>query len=438
MAKFIIQGGKPLRGTVLLGGAKNASFKLMIASLLASGESRLLNLARIGDVELTKEIILALGGKVVQAGQKVLVNPNQISRFAIPSSLGQKSRASIMFAGPLLARFGQAIVPFPGGDQIGARPVERHLEGLKALGAKVKCLKGMVELSCPRLKGTRYRFKKNTHTGTENLLMAAVLAQGVTILENASLEPEVDDLISFLNKMGAKIKRLPNRKIKIEGVKRLKGTSHQIMPDRNEAVSFACAALGTKGEIIIKNAEEKHLAAFLEKVKQAGGKYQVAKTAIRFWYEKPLKATNVTTRPYPGFMTDWQPLWTVLMTQAQGESRLIETVHNNRLGFTKEIVKMGAKIKLFNPQVADPDKFYNFNLEDDRPEYFHAALIQGPTSLQGAKISVPDIRAGATLTLAALIAQGQSVLTGVEHIDRGYEDLDRRLRKLGAAIRRTI
>jgi UDP-N-acetylglucosamine 1-carboxyvinyltransferase len=378
-----------------------------------------------------------LGAEVTfHSSQTAFINPRGLKGHQIAQAIGEKSRASIMFAGPLLARFGQATIPFPGGDRIGARPVERHLNGLKALGVKVESGQAMINLNCQKLKGGHYRFPKNTHTGTENLMMAAVLAEGITTLENSSLEPEVDDLISFLNKMGAKIKRLPNRKIKIEGVKKLKGTNYQIMPDRNEAVSFACAALGTKGEIVIRNVEKKHLIAFLEKVKEAGGNYETGKATIRFWYKNQLKATDITTAPYPGFMTDWQPLWAVLMTQAEGKSKIVETIHTNRLEFTQEIIRMGAKIRLFNPQPTHPDRFYNFNLQDDRPEYYHGAYVLGPTPLQGAEISVPDIRAGATLTLAALIAKGESLLSGVEHIDRGYEDLDGRLKQLGAKIKR--
>lgn len=437
MAKFVIQGGRPLKGAVRVGGAKNASFKLIIASLLARGESRLLDISRIIDVKTTKEVIKVLGGKVESPGKgTVFVNPDKIKTYKIPREFGYKSRASIMFAGPLLARFGQALLPYPGGDPIGRRPIERHLQGLKALGVKVKSSNSFVRLSCRHLVGARYRFAKNTHTGTETLIMAAVKAKGTTILENAALEPEVDDLIEFLNEMGAKIERLPNRKIKIEGVTGLKGAIHKTIPDRNEVVSYACAALATKGDIIIQNAEKIHLQAFLAKVKEAGGYFETGCYGIRFWYEQPLKATNITTAPHPGFMTDWQPLWALLMTQAKGRSKIVETVHNNRLGFTKDIVKMGAKIKLFNPKVAEPAKFYNFNLEDDRPEYFHAAKVSGPTPLKGMNMIIPDIRAGATLTLAALIAKGKSTLSGIEHIDRGYEDLDGRLKELGANIKR--
>ena len=437
MAKFIIQGGKPLKGAVRVGGAKNASFKLMIAALLAKGESRLLDIPQIGDVEITKKVIKSLGGKIECRGQgTVFINPDGLKTDRIPKSFGFKSRASIIFAGALLSRFGQAHLPLPGGDQVGRRPIERHLEGLKALGAKVKIRHGFIDLNCSRLKGNRYRFAKNSHTGTETMIIAACKAQGQTQLENVALEPEIDDLIAFLNKAGAKIKRLSDRRIQIDGVAQLGGTIYKVMPDRNEIVSYACAALGTKGDIIIENAFEKSLQTFLEKVTAAGGRFKVGDYGIRFWYQKSLKASRIITAPHPGFMTDWQALWATLMTQAQGESEIIETIYEYRFGYTRQLTKMGAKIELFNPQVADPEKFYNFNFEDDKPSYFHAAKIFGPTPLKGANLRVPDIRAGATLTLAALIAKGKSVLTGIEHIDRGYEDLDGRLRRLGADIKK--
>lgn len=437
MAKFVIQGGKPLKGAVQVGGAKNASTKLMIASLLVSGESRFLNVSQISDVENTKKIIKSLGGETNGPGERtIFINPDGLKTATIAQSFGYKSRVSVMFAGPLLARFGKATLPFPGGDKIGRRPVERHLEGLKALGVKIKLTNNAIQLACQQLTGAKYRFAKNTHTGTETMIMAAVKAKGRTFLENAAQEPEINDLIVYLNKAGAKIKRLPGRKIRIDGVKNLNGVIHKIMPDRNEVVSYACAALATKGDIIVENARQDQLQAFLAKVKESGGWFEASGYGIRFWYEKPLKATGITTAPHPGFMTDWQPLWTTLMTQAKGKSEIIEAVYEYRLGFTKELVKMGAKIKLFNPRVKNPARFYNFNLKDDRPENFHAARVVGPTPLQGKDMVVTDIRAGATLTLAALIAKGRSTLTNIEHIDRGYEDLDGRLRELGAKIRR--
>ena len=437
MTKYLIKGGKPLKGAVRIGGAKNSSFKLMIASLLAESESRLLDISRISDVAITKQVIETLGGQVKSPGEgTIFINPEKLKNYQIPQDFGYKSRASIMFAGPLLARFGRAYLPLPGGDPIGKRPVDRHLDGLKALGTKIQKIDGFIKLECPQLVGTRFRFIKNTHTGTETLIMAAVLAKGTTILENAALEIEVDDLIDFLNKMGGKIKRLPNRIIKIEGVKKLKGTIHKAIPDRNEAVSYACAALATKGDIIIENAQASHLTAFLAKVKETGGGYETDHYGLRFWYKKPLKATKVVTKPHPGFMTDWQALWTTLMTQAKGQSEMVETVYEYRFAFVKDLIKMGAKIELFNPQVKNPKEFYSFNLSDDKGDNYHAARIFGPTPLKGMSLEVTDIRAGATLMLAALIAKGQSVLVDDGHIQRGYEDLHLRLRELGADIKK--
>jgi UDP-N-acetylglucosamine 1-carboxyvinyltransferase len=437
MEKFIIQGGKPLRGAVRVGGAKNASFKLMIASLLAKGESRLLDIPQIGDVETTREVIKSLGGKVAQRGERtVFINPESLNSFKIAPEFGFKSRASMMFAAPLLVLFGQAEMPLPGGDQVGRRPVERHLEGLKALGVQIKPANQSLHFTTKGFQGCHYRFAKNTHTGTETMIMASVRAKGETVLENAALEPEIDDLIDFLTKMGAKIKRLPGRIIKIEGVKCLKGTIHRVISDRNEAVSYACAALGTRGDVIIENIRASYLTAFLTKVRAIGGGVEADDFGVRFFYQKPLRAGSITTAPHPGFMTDWQPLWTTLMTQAQGESRVIETIYEYRFGFVKDLQGMGAKIEFFNPQVKNPDRFYNFNLEDDKPEYFHGAKITGPTPLSGKNLTVTDVRTGATLTLAALIAKGQSTLTGLEHIDRGYENLEIKLKELGAKISR--
>ena len=436
MSKFIIHGGFPLKGAVRLGGAKNASFKLMIASLLVDSETRLLNFSHIGDVAITKKIIESLGGKVKSCGERTLfINAKSISSFEVPENLARQSRASTIFVGPLLSRFGRAILPLPGGDKIGPRPLERHFKGLEKLGAKIRFVNGRFEASCKVLKGAFYRFKKNSDTGTETLIMAAVKAQGRTIIDNAAEEPEVDDLINFLNSAGAKIKR-KKRRIEVEGVKRLASTIYSIMPDRNEAVTYACAALGTKGDIIVENAKKEYLTAFLKKVDEIGGGYEFGNYGIRFFYKNQLKATELKTAPYPGFMTDWQPLWTTLMTQAEGESIVVETIFPNRLRFTKDLIKMGAKISLFNPKVSDKERFYNFNLEDDQEDYFHAAKIFGPTKLKPIKVRIPDLRAGATLVLAGLMAKGESILANINQVDRGYENLNGRLIELGAKIKR--
>jgi UDP-N-acetylglucosamine 1-carboxyvinyltransferase len=437
MARFIIEGGRPLKGAVRIGGAKNAGFKLMIASLLTSGETRLLNLSQIGDVQITSQILKALGAKVQSRGERtVFIQTNSLSKPSIPVRFGKISRTTSLFVGPLLARFGQATFPLPGGDKLGSRPIERFIAGWEAFGAKVAFQKNIVKVTSSSLKGSRFRFSKPTHTGTEAIIMTAVLAKGKTILENVALEPEIDDLIAFLKKAGAKIKRLPKRRIVIEGAQSLKGVVHKVMPDRNEAVSYACAALATKGDIIIENAREKDMTAFLKKVRQAGGNFETGSFGIRFWSQNPLKATNITTRPHPGFMTDWQPLWTILMTQAKGESRITETIHNFRFQYVADINRMGGRISLFNPKVKDPESFYNFTLETDSSGNHHAACVSGPTPLKAIKGEFADIRAGATLTIAALVAKGKSVLMKAEEIDRGYENLDGRLRELGARIKR--
>lgn len=437
MTKFIIKGGRPLKGAVRLGGAKNASFKLMIASLLARGETRLLNFSKIADVDITKQIIESLGGQVKKRGERTLfVNGARIITSIIPSELGLASRASTMFIGPLLARLKRAVVPIPGGDKIGKRPLDRHFSGLKALGAKINFSHGMFEVRAPNLKGAFYRFPKNSHTGTETLIMAAVLAKGKTILDNAAQEPEVDDMINFLNKMGAKIKRTKPRRIEIIGVKKLQPTIYQIMPDRNEAVSYAIAAIVTKGDIILENAKKEHLKAFLDKLKEVGGGYEIGNYGIRFFYKKRLRATDIVTEPHPGFMTDWQPLWSVLATQSHGKSTIIESIYLQRFQYVDYLKKMGAKISFIQPTINNPESFYNFNLKDDKPEYFHAIQIQGPTKLKAIKAKVSDLRAGATLTLAGLIANGETILENIEQINRGYENLDKRLIELGAKIKK--
>lgn len=437
MTQFVIEGGNPLRGEIKLAGAKNSGFKLMIAALLSEEASEIRNFSKIGDVLSTARIINDLGGKVTFGENHILkVKGENLSHYELSEKHGRLSRASTYFVGPLLKRFGKAIIPHPGGCQIGQRPLDWHIEGFKTLGAKVKDYGDHYLITANRLHGASYRFPKNTHGGTDIMIIASVLADGTTYLENAALEPEVDDLISFLNKMGAKIKRVKNRTIKIEGVKKLSGTSHEVMGDRNEAVTFGCAAILTKGEILAKGAKEENLTAFLEKLEQAKGGFRVTKEGIKFFYKDELKATGVKTSPYPGFMTDWQAIWAVLMTQAQGISVIHETVFEKRFLYLPLLEKMGAKFELFNPKVAHPDRVYNFKLKDDPPGNFHAVKIFGPVLLRGTNLEVTDVRAGATITLAALAACGKSRIMGIEHIDRGYENLDGRLKALGAKIKR--
>ncbi len=438
MGKYIVTGGKKLQGQVTLHGAKNAGFKAMIAALLAESPSTLCDLGLISEIEFAKTIITSLGGKVTTNSDPhcLTIDPTNLSKYEIPADLSHLSRFSLMYAGPLLAKFGQAVFPLPGGDRIARRPVERHIDGFKALGASVEFKDNYFYAQAPKgLTGTTYRFAKSTHNGTENLLLAAVRAKGVTILENAAAEPEVDNLIEFLNAMGAKIKRTAPRTIKITGVSTLSGATHQVMPDRNEAVTYACAALATRGKVRIFKADAKVLTAFLKAVQKAGGVVEKGSDYLEFAYAKPLVATSVVAAPYPAFMTDWQPLWATLMTQADGVSLVHETVYESRFDYVSGLVQMGAKIAAFRPKVTDPDQFYNFNLEDDQPDNPHAVKIVGPTALKGTTLEIGDIRSGATALLAGAIAQGQTiVLDPKDQIKRGYEDLAGSLVGLGADI----
>jgi UDP-N-acetylglucosamine 1-carboxyvinyltransferase len=439
MASFQITGGQPLYGSIRLGGAKNASFKLMIAALLGRHESRLLNFSHISEVDMVGDLICSLGATISHRGERTLfIDPQTINTFKIPEKYGQQSRSAPMFLPILLHRFGHAWVPMPGGDKLGQRPIDWHLQALMAMGAAITQSHDSLEAHCDRLHGIDYTFPKNSHTGTETVIMAAVLAQGKTIIRNAALEPEIDDLITFLNNMGARIRRRLTRIIEIEGVPTLSGAIHRVMPDRNEAVSYACAALATKGDIIVENAQANHLTSFLDKLQEIGAGYEVGNYGVRFYYQKPMRSADITTEPHPGFMTDWQPLWAVLASQLTGESVIHEAVYPARFQYIDHLKIMGAKVDLFNPEVSHPDKFYNFNLNEDKPDFYHAVKFIGPTPLKAGEYTCHDLRHGATLVLAALTASGTSTLHMVEHIDRGYEDLDGRLRSMGAKIHRVL
>jgi len=342
-----------------------------------------------------------------------------------------------MFLSPLLIRTGKAIVPNPGGCRIGARPIDRTVDGLIKMGAAINYQSddGFFYAETTGLKGITYSFDKNTHTGTETLIIASVLAKGTTVLNNAAEEPEINELIDLLNAMGANIKRTGERTIEIVGVDVLHGATCTILPDRNEVVTWAVAAYVTKGDIFIEGAVTAGLEEFLEKLDEAGASYEVSEDGIRFFYERPLKATHIETRYYPGFMTDWQASWAVLMTQAQGESIIHETVFSNRFGYVKELKKMGAHIVSYDPDVADPESTYNFDIDEKSGK--HAIKITGPSQMHNAILSISDLRAGASLVIAALAATGETTIHGVHLIDRGYEKFVDKLVLLGANVIRT-
>ncbi len=409
----------------------------MIAALLADGPSVLENVPDIEDVCVVARTIEALGGCATRSKATTwIIDPRSIREAHVRHYALARTRASPFFIVPLLVRFGEALVPAPGGDRIGHRPLDRVLAGLEAFGARVDACGEYLRVRATHLRGARYRFPKNTHTGTEVLLLAAACARGETVLENAAQEPEVDDLIAFLNAMGARIRRTEGRTIQIEGVPQLRGARHRVMPDRNEAVTFACAALATKGEIEIEEVRPSDIRAFLAVLEEIGAGSACIGTTWRVWYPGPLRPACIRTAPHPGFMTDWQPLIAPVLTQAQGVSVIHETVFENRFHYVRELQRMGARIEFFNPPVEDPEAVYNFNLHDDRPEFFHAIRIFGPTPLCPATVRATDIRGGAALVLAALAARGESVILGIEHLERGYAQLDVALRALGAEIER--
>lgn len=436
MEKLIVNGGKRLHGSIKVSGSKNVATKLLVASLLTSDEVIIENVPKITDFEVLLSIVEDLGVSVSFKEHTVRVHANRLTDYEIPLEAGAQIRPSSMLIAPLLVRTGKVLIPNPGGCRIGARPIDRTIEGLTKMGAAIRYVSedGYFHAATNMLRGGTYEFEKNSHTGTETLLIASVLAKGRTILKNAAEEPEVDELIKFLTSMGAAITR-KGRTIVVDGVRRLNGTTFTVPPDRNEIVTFAIAAYITGGDISVVNAQKEHISAFLEKVEAAGAKWKETERGIHF-YDGELDAVDVMTTTHPGFMTDWQGPWAVLMTQAQGSSIIHETVYENRFGYIEELKKMGAIIKLFNPPVENPKAFYNFNVDDDKKEYYHGAKIHGPTKLHNAVVHITDLRAGATLVLAALAAKGKSVIFGVEHLDRGYERFEDGLRNLGADIKR--
>ncbi len=435
---FKVTGGIPLRGTTSVSGAKNAALKAVVAACLTSEEVIIHNIPLISDFYYMVDIMKLLGASVVIKDHTVHVRMKKFHRSTIPLDIAAQMRTSAMFIGPLLARTGKALIPNPGGCRLGARPIDRTINGVRHLNAKIayNSEDGYFHAQTRKLKGTMYTFEKNTHVGTETMIIAAALAEGKTILKNAAEEPEIDDLIELLNNMGANVMRTAKREITIVGVEKLHGATITIHPDRNEIVTFAIAAILTKGDIFINDAHTVDLQAFLTAVDQAGAGYEKTEKGIRFYAKDTIQATNLTTSVYPGFMTDWQAPWAILMTQAQGTSTIHETVFENKFGYIYDLRKMGAHIDFYNPQVQNPEAVYNFNLSDDRPDYYHAIKIFGPTKLHNAIVTMIDIRAGAAVVLAALAAKGTSTIFGIEKLDRGYEKFEKRLRSLGAKVKR--
>ncbi len=437
MSRYIIDGGKPLKGEVSIRGAKNASFKQIIASLLTDQTVYLNNVPQISDVKITTSIAKSLGCQAIQTAEHCLeLTTPKITKTIVPNGTGEKSRSSFMFAAPLLSRVGTAIVPIPGGDKLGSRPLDRLFDCYSKMNINVSETDHDITFNTDKIIGTHFTFTKPSHTVTEAILMTAVLANGETIIDNAALEPEIDDLILMLNQMGAKVQRDSNdiKRIIIQGVSKLNGTTHEVICDRNEIVTFACAALSTKGSVSILKVKPDTVKTFLDIIIKMGADVKIGNDEIYVGWTKPLSGIDIETNPEPGFMTDWQAIFSVLLTQTVGCSSVIERVYPSRFQHIENLKKMGAKTTFFNPEIDNPDEYYQFNKESDKPEYFHGVKIYGPAKLTPANFTINDLRAGASATIAALTASGKSTIEGIDYIERGYEKLAERLWSLGANI----
>ncbi len=413
MDKIVIDGGIPLKGEVVISGAKNAALPILAATLLAPGVHRLHNVPPLADIRTAKRV-LGLMGVQFEDGKSLLVDSSRLTGWMAPYEVVKTMRAAVLVLGPLVARARQASVSLPGGCAIGARPIDQHLKGLEAMGVKITLNQGYVEAKARRLHGAEVHLEIPTVTGTENLMMAATLAQGTTVIKNAAQEPEVGDLARFLTAMGAQIDGIDTEVLTIHGVSELKPTAYTIMPDRIEAGTYLAAAAITKGEVTIKNAPVPHLTAVLEKFATAGVHLTASDSQVIVHPSSTLTGVDVKTLPYPGFPTDMQAQFMALMSVAKGASIITETIFENRFMHVLELHRLGADITVSG----------------------NHALVRGRRHLQGAPVMATDLRASASLIIAGLAAQGTTEVHRVYHLDRGYDNLVGKLTALGANIER--
>ena len=416
MKKLTIQGGHSLSGEVHISGSKNAALSIIAASIMTEERVFLENIPHLEDITTMIRLIAGMGVSITLADDnKLILDSSRVGNFQAPYDLVKTMRASILVLGPLIARFGEASVSLPGGCAIGARPVNLHLDGLKALGADIEINEGYICARAKKLKGAHFSFNPISVTGTANIMTAAVLAEGQSILENAAIEPEVISLGEFLIKMGAKIKGLGTRRIIIDGVNKLHSVEHTIIPDRIEAGTFLVAAAITKGNVLLKKTQPEHLQSVLELLNQTGALIVVEENKIELnMKQKNIKPVDFTTQPYPGIPTDIQAQFMVLNTIARGNSIVVETIFENRFMHVLELQRMGADISLSG----------------------NTAYITGVKRLQSAPVMATDLRASAALVLAGLVAEGETRIDRIYHIDRGYECIEDKLKLLGAKVTR--
>jgi UDP-N-acetylglucosamine 1-carboxyvinyltransferase len=418
MDKLVIRGGEPLLGTIRVSGAKNAALPCMAAALLTDQPVVLENIPQVRDIQTTRNLIAAMGAEVElgfgRAQHRTTIHCANLATPEASYELVKTMRASTLVLGPLVARCGRARVSLPGGCAIGARPIDLHIKGLEQLGAKITQEHGYVEATATRLKGAEIVFDKITVTGTEDLLMAATLADGETVLQNCAREPEVADLADLLNKMGAKIEGAGTATIRVKGVSKLNGAKHRIIPDRIEAGTFLIAGAMTGGDLNVAGCDPSHLDAVLSKLHEVGVKTKMTADSVRVMGDNPFTGADMNTEEYPGFPTDCQAQFMALATQAEGTSVITENIFENRFMHAQELLRMGANIKIEG----------------------HRAIVRGKSPLSAAAVLASDLRASASLVLAALVADGETIIDRVYHIDRGYEHIEEKLKGVGAQIRR--
>jgi len=417
MDKLLIRGGRRLEGEVVISGAKNAALPELCAALLTAEPLTLTNVPRLQDVSTTLKLLRNMGAKAERSEAQpdtVSLDAGPVSSPEAPYDLVKTMRASILVLGPLLARFGEATVSLPGGCAIGSRPVDQHIKGLQAMGADITVEHGYIIAKAKRLKGARITTDMVTVTGTENLLMAATLAEGETVLENAAQEPEIPDLAELLIAMGAKIEGHGTSKIRIQGVDKLHGATHRIVPDRIETGTFLCAVAAAGGDVVLRQARAEHLEAVIDKLREAGASIEAGADWIRVRGTQRPRAVSFRTSEYPAFPTDMQAQFMALNCVAEGASSVTETIFENRFMHVNELVRLGANI------VVDG----------------HTAVVQGVSGLSGAIVMATDLRASASLVIAGLVADGETVVDRIYHLDRGYDRMEAKLRGIGADIER--
>lgn len=412
MESYIIEGGRKLEGTVSISGSKNASLPIIAGSILSGKITRLYNIPNIHDTQITLKILKLLGCKVKKNNGKIEINSKTMNKKQIPEDLMRQMRSTVIMAGAIIGRFKEATFSYPGGCEIGARPIDLHLKAFKKLGINIEEKAGFIHCSCDRIIGTEIDLDFPSVGATENIILATVLAEGVTTISNAAMEPEIEDLAKFLNKMGAKIEGAGTNLVKITGVRNLRDVGYKVMPDRIETGTFLCMAAATHGKVRLINTIPEHITPIIHKLQECGCEIELEKNSIKIDARKNLKAVDIKTMPYPGFPTDMQSIFASVLSISKGTSIVVENIFENRFKYINELKRMGAKITVEGK----------------------TAIIKGVKKLNGTVVSSSDLRGGAALVTAALSAKGVTQVENIQYILRGYEKLDEKLQKIGAKI----